>query len=129
MNLLLDTQSFLYWTNQPEKLTAPALNAICSAGNRVSLSLVTAWEMQIKYGIKKLRLNKLPRELFESELIDGTFTFLPITLDHVEALSRLPDIHRDPFDRLLIAQAIHEDLTLITGDNEIAEYPVRVLWN
>ena len=64
----------------------------------------------------------------QRELDTGTVTLLPITLEHIDALSRLPDHHRDPFDRLLIAQAIHEGMTLVTSDKTIAKYTVPILW-
>lgn len=128
MNLLLDTQAFIHWTTRPETLPVRAHDAVRSAENIVRLSLVSAWEMQIKSDLNKLKLDRSPRALFESELATGLFALLQIQLDHIDVLSRLPNVHKDPFDRMLIAQALHENLTIVTGDETIARYPVPTLW-
>ena len=128
MNLLIDTEAFIYWTTRPEELPARAFGAIRSRDNAVYLSVVTPWEMQIKFNLDKLELRQPPGPLVRTELDNGAFILLPITLAHIDALSRLPDHHRDPFDRLLIAQAVHENLTLVTGDKKITNYPVPTLW-
>ena len=129
MNLLIDTEAFIYATTRPEKLPRRAMDAMRSRENTLYLSVVSPWEMQIKYDLKKdfeLRLPPVP--LVQSELTDGTFTLLPVTLAHITALAGLPRHHRDPFDRLLIAQALHERLTLVTGDEKVARYAVPTLW-
>lgn len=128
MNLLLDTSTLIMLV-QGLPLPERARSAIESTPNRVLVSLVSPWEMQIKLGLKKLALQQPVRAIIKAQLAHGSFTLLPITLDHIEALSRLPDHHRDPFDRLLIAQALAEDLTLVSADREIARYPAPVLWD
>jgi PIN domain nuclease of toxin-antitoxin system len=104
MNLLLDTEAFIFWTTRPEQLPARAHDAIRSGENVVYLSLVSPWEMQIKFTLSKLQLRQPPVPLVQTELNSGSFTLLPITLDHIDALSRLPDHHRashprEPDDR------------------------------
>ncbi len=128
MNLLIDTQAFIFATTQPEKLPARAADAMRSRENTLYISVVSPWEMQIKFMLNKLELRQPPVPLVQNELIDGSFTLLPITLAHIESLGRLPSLHKDPFDRLLIAQAIDENLTIVTGDEMLGSYPVSVLW-
>ncbi len=91
--------------------------------------MVSPWEMQIKITLNKLILGKPLKEMIQLELDRGTFTLLPITLTHIDRLSTLPLLHRDPFDRLLIAQALTDNLTLITADRKIQQYPVDCLWH
>ncbi|HVT87732.1 MAG TPA: type II toxin-antitoxin system VapC family toxin [Tepidisphaeraceae bacterium] len=128
MNLLLDSNVFVFVVQQPERLSPSARAAIVDPANTRYLSLVTPWELQIKSSLRKFDLGKPIRDIVLREMDTGTVQLLPITLDHIDALSRLPDHHRDPFDRLLIAQAIHENLTIVTGDETIARYPVPTLW-
>lgn len=128
MRLLLDSQAFILLLQQPDSLGLAARDSIVDPNNEVFLSLVTPIELQIKVNLKKLSFAKSVREHIQFELDRGKFRLLPITLDHIDALSRLPNHHRDPFDRLLIAQAIHEGLTLVTSDETIAKYAVPVLW-
>jgi PIN domain nuclease of toxin-antitoxin system len=115
--------------DQPERLPAAARSAIQDQGNVRFLSIASPWELQIKVNLGKLALGKPVRQLVELEVNRGAIQLLPITLDHVDELSRLPAHHRDPFDRILVAQAIHDGLTMVTGDHEIARYPVERLWD
>ncbi|MFN0137439.1 MAG: type II toxin-antitoxin system VapC family toxin [Phycisphaerae bacterium] len=128
MRLLLDTQSFIFYVDRPDALPSAARAAIEDASNEVFLSLVSPWEMQIKSAIGKLQLSKPAAELVRAELDRAAIQLLPIALHHIDALSRLPNHHRDPFDRLLIAQAIHEGLTIVSSDQAMAKYAVPVLW-
>jgi PIN domain nuclease of toxin-antitoxin system len=128
VNLLLDSNVFIFIVQQPDRLSARARAAIVDPGNTRYLSLVTPWELQIKSSLQKFDLGKPLREIVQREVDTATVKLLPITLEHIDALSRLPDHHRDPFDRLLIAQAVHENLTIVTSDATIARYPVPTLW-
>lgn len=91
------------------------------------VSHVTGWEIAIKYGIGKLTLPEIPEIFFPDRLRHSEFFGLPIDLDHVLRVHRLPLIHRDPFDRLLVAQAIKENLTILTSDTEIPKYDVKTI--
>lgn len=104
---------------------APTLE---DASNELFLSLVSPWEMQIKSALGKLQLGKSVVELVRAELDRAAIQLLPIAIEHIDVLSRLPNHHRDPFDRLLIAQAIHDGLTLVSSDQTIARYAAPILW-
>ena len=128
MKLLLDTHSFIFYVDRPDALPSAARAAIEDSSNELFLSLVSPWEMQIKSTLGKLQLSKPAAELVQAELDRAAIQLLPITLHHIDALSRLPNHHRDPFDRLLVAQAIHEGLTLVSSDQTIAKYDAPILW-
>jgi PIN domain nuclease of toxin-antitoxin system len=109
-------------------LTEAAYGAISDPGNDVFLSIVNGWEIQIKAQLDKLTLPKPLRLLFQEEQATNGFGLLPVTLEHVYTLDSLPLHHRDPFDRLLIAQAHREGLILVTHDPKFAAYSVSLLW-
>jgi PIN domain nuclease of toxin-antitoxin system len=129
VRLLLDTQASFLLTHDTRAIPARALDAVTDAGNARYLSIVSPWELQIKVGTGKMKLSRTVEQAVQFELDRGAITLLPITLPHIDELSRLPNYHRDPFDRLLIAQAIHDGLTLVTGDRTIPLYPVPCLWD
>ena len=129
MRLLLDTHVFLQLCEDPGSLPQKAREATRGSGNEVYLSIASPWEMQIKVALRKLHLAAPPRDLVQFEIDRGAITLLPISLMHVDELSRLPSIHRDPFDRILIAQARCEGLRLVSGDSRIHQYPVDCLWD
>jgi PIN domain nuclease of toxin-antitoxin system len=123
VNLLLDTHAVLWWLNDDPTLSETARAAISDPENTVYLSAVAVWEMRIKEGIGKL---DLPDDF--KEVLDGqAFSNLPVTVDHAHTIAGLPAIHRDPFDRMLVAQAVVEGMTIVTRDRRIAEYGVDVL--
>jgi len=128
VKLLLDSNVFVFIVQQPERLPERARAAIVDPANTRYLSLVTPWELQIKCSLEKFQLERPIREIVQHEVDTGTVQLLPISLDHIDALSRLPNHHRDPFDRLLVAQAIHEGLTIVSSDQAIAKYAAPVLW-
>jgi PIN domain nuclease of toxin-antitoxin system len=129
MKLLLDTHSFIFYVDRPDALPSAARAALEDPSNDLFLSLVSPWEMQIKSTLGKLQLGKPVAELVQAELDRAAIQLLPITLHHIDAVSRLPNHHRDPFDRLLVAQAIHEGLTLVSSDQTITKYAAPVLWD
>ncbi|GIV60348.1 MAG: twitching motility protein PilT [Rhodothermaceae bacterium] len=110
------------------RLSEAARTTIEEPGNEIYISVVNAWEIQIKSHLGKLKLSKSVMEIIEQEQKVNGFQVLPVTLEHVYTLDRLPLHHRDPFDRLLIAQAEHENLTLITSDDKMEAYEVNTLW-
>jgi PIN domain nuclease of toxin-antitoxin system len=119
MNLLLDSHIFVWWCAGDRNLSRAVEDAIAAPVNTVHVSLATAWELAIKQSLGQLRLP----EPFEAMLERA----LPIRLDHVRAVMHLPFHHRDPFDRMLVAQAQHEGLVLVSADRRIARYDVPVL--
>ena len=129
MKLLLDTMTIIYLVQQPAVVPQPALSILEDANNELFISLVSPWEMQIKVGIGKLTLGKPVAEIIAAEVADRSIGLLSIKLEHIDELARLPMHHRDPFDRLLIAQAIREGLTLVTSDEQFKQYPVQTLWD
>lgn len=128
MKLLLDTHAFILLVGNPDSLPNKARIALEDPDNELLLSLASPWEMQIKVSLGKLQLKKSPRDLVQFEMNRGAITLLPISLAHVDELAHLPPIHRDPFDRMLIAQARCEGLKLVSGDGNIQLYPVDCLW-
>lgn len=123
---LLDTHTLLWYFEGDPSLSANAKRAIVSS-QHVSISIVSLWEITIKKSLGKLSCKYQLAEL--SQLcITAQISVLPVTIDHLENLSSLPFINRDPFDRLLVAQAITEGLTLITKDEFIPSYSVSTLW-
>ena len=124
MNLLLDTHVFLWGLGEPERLTREARAAIADPGALVLVSAASAWEISIKRALGRINLRD---EDFANGMRESGFTELPVTAEHGLAAGALPPHHRDPFDRMLIAQARCEKLTLVTQDREIFAYDVPVL--
>ena len=125
MRLLLDTHALLWYLTTPEKLPAAAHRAIRSAENEVYASLASAWEVSIKVAIGKLAFDT--RGLAQALPAVGVEA-LGISLQHAARVAELPLHHRDPFDRMLVAQAMCESMTLVSGDRALAKYGVRLLW-
>lgn len=123
MNLLLDTHALLWWLADDSALPASARELITDPDSTVYLSAVVMWEIRIKQAIGKLIIP----EDFRRVVDDQGFTELPVTIDHTDALAALPMHHRDPFDRLLIAQAVAEGLTIVSVDESLRQYQVPVV--
>lgn len=123
MRFLLDSHVALWWLSDPEKLSSEARQAIASIENEVYLSSASLWEIHLKAGKGKLNV---PATLIEA-LSEQDIDELKITWKHTERTRALPLIHLDPFDRLLIAQALEEGLTLVTRDGLIQKYQVPIL--
>jgi len=128
MKLLLDTHAFIWWSSEPEKLSADVLAHLDDEDNELMLSVASVWEIQIKSQLGKLNLNVPLGELIESQRQANGMQILPVELEHVLALNALPVLHKDPFDRLLIAQEQIEDAHIVSRDKMFAGYPVKVLW-
>ena len=127
MKLLLDTHIFIWWADDPEKLSHTALSALEDEANELILSVASVWEMQIKIQLGKLKLSLPLKELIKNQQETNDLTVSPVILTHVLALDTLPFHHKDPFDRLLIAQSLEEDLTLVTADSKFSAYSVKLL--
>ncbi|MFB2896456.1 type II toxin-antitoxin system VapC family toxin [Aerosakkonemataceae cyanobacterium BLCC-F50] len=128
MNLLLDTHVFIWLSLTPERLSERVTDLLMDETNLWFLSLVSVWEMQIKRQLGKLSLNLPLPELIASQQQTNSLQLLPIELNHIFTLENLPQFHRDPFDRLLIAQAITEQIPLLSIDTIFDHYPVQRLW-
>jgi PIN domain nuclease of toxin-antitoxin system len=122
MRFLVETQVVLWSLGEPERLCAAARTALTSSTHTIHVSPVSVWEIEIKRGLVKLEV-----PLSFDELARLRWTELPVRIAHTRAVRGLPDHHREPFDRLLIAQARTESLTIVTSDPQIARYDVRVL--
>jgi PIN domain nuclease of toxin-antitoxin system len=124
---LLDTRTALWYFNGDEKLSKTANEIIYNSSNPIYLSIVSAWELAIKIGLGKMGFTGKSAG-FIRLAEDDDFTIIPIKTIHLSALETLPFIHRDPFDRLLIATAIAEGMTIITADENIVRYEVKHIW-
>jgi PIN domain nuclease of toxin-antitoxin system len=123
MRILPDSHALLWWAQDSERLSKRARGLLNDDGNQMLFSAVATWEIYVKHAIGKLK------HLGDFDLIEETSpTLLPITHAHALAAAGLPYHHRDPFDRLLIAQAQIEDAVILTADREFAAYDVRTVW-
>jgi PIN domain nuclease of toxin-antitoxin system len=128
MNYLLDTSTFIWMASEPQQLSSTA-TAICSnRANTLFLSIGSIWELQIKLQIGKLTLPLPLEQMIENQQQVNQLQLLPIMIKHVLGLDKLPPIHKDPFDRMLIAQTLVEGLSIVSRDSEIVKYPVSVVW-
>ena len=128
MDYLLDTQAFLWADAEPAKLSAQARAAMADPANRLFLSVASVWEMQIKNQLGKPPLRLPLEQLIEEHVIRGSISIWQVGLPHVYELSGLPSLHRDPFDRLIVATARREKVILISSDPLVQQYPLSVLW-
>jgi PIN domain nuclease of toxin-antitoxin system len=127
LKLLLDTHVFMWWDHDEKKLSQAAFDAISDPRNEVLFSVVTVWEMIIKTQIGKLSLRRPLAEILRDQQ-SNRLRLLAVELSHVLAVEPLPPIHRDPFDRLLIAQAVAEGASLVSADGVFGQYPVSIVW-
>ncbi len=122
MKFLVDTHLLLWAAGQPERLSAAALTVIENPQNELLFSAASLWEVAIKRRLGRSDFQVDPR-LLRRGLLDNGYSELPILSDHVVAIDSLPPIHKDPFDRLLVAQVTVEGITLLTADSVVAQYP------
>jgi PIN domain nuclease of toxin-antitoxin system len=128
MRALMDTQAFLWWIMDDPRLSLPARSVIVDGSNELYFSAASAWEIAIKVQIGRLRLSEKPEILISEHLARNSFESLPINIRHALHVFNLPEHHKDPFDRIIISQAIIEGLNIITSDREFSKYPVEVIW-
>ena len=128
MKVLIDTHVFIWWTSDPQKLSSRVRDLLLDTNTEAILSIASIWEMQIKLSLGKLTLATALPKLVEDELERNQIELLPIELAHIYALSDLPSHHKDPFDRLLIAQAINDGLAIASIDEKFDGYDVERLW-
>lgn len=127
MRILLDTHAVIWYMGQQKNLSETAIKAIESPFNQIYVSSVSLWEMAIKGSSGKLKLPSPLRDIMTDYETNGS-VLLPILPHHALLTESLPWHHKDPFDRMLIAQAIYEDLTLISKDKFFGQYPVLTVW-
>ena len=123
MNLILDTHIILWWLDNSNKLPEKYFRVISDSNNICFISSATVWEISIKSGLGKLEIP----DNFTDILLQEGFSELPVSWEHAAKVKHLPFHHKDPFDRLIIAQTIIEDFKLLTVDNIIPEYEVKIL--
>jgi PIN domain nuclease of toxin-antitoxin system len=128
MRLLLDTATLLWISHDGSKLSPAARTAYLDTQNERYVSVASLWEIIVKNGLGKLPLPAPLPKLIEPMKQSGLIQILPLSESATYRLQSLPDIHRDPFDRMLVCQAIDEGLTLVTPDALLANYPVSTLW-
>jgi PIN domain nuclease of toxin-antitoxin system len=128
VRVLADSHTVLWATLDDDRLPIAVRDLVADPRNRMVVSVATMWELTIKALTGKLRLPEPPTPYFEGLVHDFGYELLPIHQRHVAALPELPAIHDDPFDRMLVAQALVEDLELVTGDERMRRYPIRTIW-
>jgi PIN domain nuclease of toxin-antitoxin system len=125
LKLLLDTHVLLWAAGQADRLSPAARKLLNDPQNELIFSAASFWEISIKCGLGRDDF-QVDSRILRRALLDNGYTELPITSEHAVAIDSLPPIHRDPFDRLLIAQSIIEGITLLTADSQVAQYPAPV---
>ena len=128
MNLLLDTHAFLWAIGADPRLSERAGLAYLDPENRLYFSIVGYWEICIKHALGKLDLAANWQRAFDNEMAINGIYWLPLEKEHCLGIIDLPQFHRDPFDRLLVSQAMHEGFTLVTRDAHFAQYEIDTLW-
>ena len=124
MRFLLDTHAMLWWRDASPLLSPLAAAEIAAGENEILVSVASLWEITIKRRLGKLAF----AEDFETVLNEERFGLLGISFQHLRRLDTLPPLHRDPFDRLLIAQALAEGVPIVSGDSEFAAYGTMLIW-
>lgn len=123
MRLLLDTHVFLWWLHENERLSAAANAAILDRANEIYISAISVFEVRLKHSLRKITI----ANNWWEKLCEQDFEHLAFSAEHANATQSLPFIHRDPFDRMLVAQAQVEQMTFVTRDRELSKYPVSTL--
>jgi PIN domain nuclease of toxin-antitoxin system len=128
LNYLLDTHTLLWAISESSELSESVIAVLENPENRLFLSVASLWEIAIKLSINKLRLT-FPFDELPSKLTEAGVNLVTIEFNHLRGVSGLPLLHRDPFDRLIVAQAISENLTILTKDDFLKSYAVQTFWN
>jgi PIN domain nuclease of toxin-antitoxin system len=127
VKILLDTQCWLWLQSTPERLSERVRDRLADEENALFLSAASAWEIAIKYALGKLSLPRVPAQYVPSRMQRSGTASLPLTHEHALRVATLPPHHRDPFDRLLVAQAQLEGMALLTADPQLSRYDVKLL--
>jgi PIN domain nuclease of toxin-antitoxin system len=128
MNVLLDTHAFLWAITGDKKLSKTARKTFLDTGNRLFFSAVSMWEICIKISLEKLSLKNGWYNKIQNEISINAIQWLPVEMSHCAELTKLPFHHRDPFDRMLVAQARVDDLQILSRDDRLSAYNIERLW-
>ena len=128
MNILLDSHTLIWFSQNSPQLSSSAIEILENRNNLLFLSLVSVWEIQIKVQLGKLNLDISLSEIVKDQTKINDVQILPLKLSHIWTLDTLPYYHKDPFDRLLISQAITENLIILGVDSVFDSYPVQKIW-
>lgn len=128
MRLLLDSHVFVWMHDQPNKLSPAVKNALTDPANQIFLSVASAWELQIKIILGKFGLSDKLENVITQQRQANNLQMIPVELSHILYLENIPFHHKDPFDRILIAQAAAENMTLVSADRHFSNYKVSLLW-
>ena len=128
MKVLLDTHTFLWWITDDNRLSSSAREVITNGDNELFLSAATGWEIAVKAQLGRIKLPKEPHSFIAEQLRLNSIQSLPIHMSHALHVYSLPNHHRDPFDRMIIAQAQLEELPISTTDCQMAKYEIKVIW-
>jgi PIN domain nuclease of toxin-antitoxin system len=128
MRVLIDTHVFIWYIQNSERLPGSVATYINDGRNDILLSIASVWEMAIKQSTGKLNLGLPYASFIEEQMRLNSMKLLPLRLDHLEVVTTMPFHHRDPFDRLLIAQAMLENIAIVSVDSIFSSYPVQRIW-
>ena len=128
MRLLIDSHTLIWASDDPTKLSAPATTALSDPANDLLLSAATIWELAIKIGLGKLKLSLPYRQWIEKAITDLQLDILPVTVEYAEKQITLANHHKDPFDRLIIAQALVEGINVVCADPVFDAYGITRIW-
>ncbi|NNL78386.1 MAG: type II toxin-antitoxin system VapC family toxin [Desulfobacterales bacterium] len=128
MKYLIDTHVFLWFVSEDNKISSKAISLIKDSKNKIFFSAASAWELAIKTKLNRLKIKGDLESFIIEQLSINRFVPLSITISHCLYTEQLPRIHKDPFDRMIIAQSILEDLPLISADRKIRKYKTTVIW-
>ncbi len=128
MKALLDTHAFLWWITDNPMLSSHVRKIISDGRNELFFSAASGWEIAIKAQLGRIKIPDKPEIFISEQMIANAIQSLPIQISHAFHVYNLPSYHRDPFDRMLIAQAQLEGLPILTNDPQISRYPVKVIW-
>jgi len=128
MRALLDTHTFLWWIMDSPKLSSRVRKIISDGKNELFLSAASGWEIAIKAQLGRIQIPDKPELFISEQMVANAIQGLPIQISHAVHVYNLPTHHRDPFDRMLVAQAQLEGLAILTNDPQISLYPVKVIW-
>ena len=126
--LLLDTHVIIWTFSASDRISIAAKRAMSRSTAALSVSVVSVWGIVLKHHARKLRLHATLEEVVDQILYRSPWSILPVRAEHLPALVALPALHKDPFDRLLVAQARHEGMAILTADEHIKKYDVRTIW-